>query len=122
MSTQKNVVAKTTIQEANQPAKIASIPVIRPFTNGEAPPLDERLHRLNVLFDLQKKYNGLKDSLLKLKSFKLGHNHETAYLTFRDEERNDFTTRNTEVMQEFLDFLQSVIERKIKEIEPKLIW
>lgn len=122
MSTQKNVAVKSTPAAENQPAKIANLPVLKQFSNGEAPPLEDRLHRLNVLFDLQKKYNGLKDSLLKLKLFKLGHDQETAYLSFRDEDRSEFSTRNTEVMQEFLNFIQSVIERKIKEIEPKLVW
>lgn len=105
-----------------EPAKIESLLVRMNKENEISISLEDRLHRLNVLFDLQKKYNALQASLQKLSVFKLTHDSETSVLRFRDDDHNEFSTGNAEVMAEFLDFLKETIKRKIKAIEPLLIW
>jgi len=88
----------------------------------ELPPLEDRLHRLNVLFNLQQKYNRLQQSLQRLGSFELSKDDETCSITFQDKNRNSFTTNNPELMPEFLKFLKETIKKKIKELEPQLKW
>ncbi len=85
-------------------------------------PLEERLHRLNQLFELQGKYNQLQASLLKLKSFQLGKEDDTCRITFTDKNRAEFTTSNQFLMPKFLAFVKAEIETKMKEIEPLLKW
>lgn len=122
MSTVKVVAEKKVTSAPAEEAKVSAI--IKSISQDKETflSLEDRLHRLNVLFDLQKKYNALQASLQKLTVFKLSHESETAVLRFRDDEHNEFSTGNTEVMSEFLDFLKGTIKRKIKEIEPLLIW
>lgn len=113
------IAAETTPEE---PAQVESLLIRMDNEKNVSLSLEDRLHRLNVLFDLQKKYNSLQNSLYKLKQFKLTHDGQTAYLSFRDEDRKEFSTQNPEVMQDFLEFLKTTIESKIKAIEPLLTW
>ena len=85
-------------------------------------PLDERLHKLNLLFEIQGKYNRLQTSLAKLKTFKVKKNGESSSLRITDDNRNDFSTGNSDVIEEVIKFMISTIEKKIKELEPKLTW
>lgn len=84
--------------------------------------LDERLHRLNQLFDLQSKYNRLQDSLQKLNEFEIKKDGERSRLSLADDNRNDFSTYNPEIIKEVTDFLKLRIKDKIKAIEPLLKW
>lgn len=93
----------------------------KPATN-DLPPLDERLHRLNQLFEIQGKYNRLQASLLKLKAFTFNREGDYKGLSIRDEEHNEFSTGNPEVCGEVIKFLVTTIEAKIKEVEPLLKW
>lgn len=122
MSTAKVVAEKKATPAPAEEAKISAIIKSMSQDNETSIPLEDRLHRLNILFDLQKKYNALQASLQKLTVFKLSHESESAVLRFRDDEHNEFSTGNTEVMSEFLDFLKETIKRKIKELEPLLVW
>ena len=84
---------------------------------------EDRLHKLNMLFDLQKKYLTLKNSQQKLLEFQMKSGDEDGcYLTIRDDNRNEFTTYNTGVIIEVLECLKNSINTKIKQIEPKLNW
>jgi hypothetical protein len=94
----------------------------KPFTSGEVPPLDDRLHRLNQLFDIQRKYNQYQTTLQKLNDFQLSQKVEDAHITFEDEDSNEFTTSNPEIMQDVLQFLKQTIQDKIKVLATKLIW
>jgi hypothetical protein len=85
-------------------------------------PLDDRLHRLNVLFDLQSKYNRLQDSLKRLNEFSFGKDSDYAGITIRDDNGKDFKTSNPEVTKEVVSFLTATIKTKIKSIEPQLKW
>lgn len=92
--------------------------------DSQAQPLDERLHRLNQLFELQTKYNRLQTSKQNLAEFKLKKDTETITLTLSDynSRGNDFTTKNPAVIKDILEFLREAIDSKIKAIEPLLKW
>ncbi len=116
---------KTQVQPSQTKAVLAAKPEtpIVPFSkDGELKPLEDRLHRLNLLFDLQRKYNKLQDSKLKLSAFTVKADGETSSLTIRDDQRNDFTTYNPEIIQEVVKFINERIQAKTKEIEPLLTW
>jgi hypothetical protein len=85
--------------------------------------LEDRLHRLNQLFDLQQKHTRLSGSLQKLNEFKLKKTDENVTLRISDVNRSsDFSTSNPDVIKEVLDFIKVTIEKKKKEIEPLLKW
>ena len=86
------------------------------------PPLEDRLHKLNVLFTIQSKYNRLKASLAKLEEFDLKSDKESCEIEFTDSKHNEWSTNNPAVMPEFLAFLKETIKKKIKELEPQLVW
>jgi len=112
--------------KTTSPEDVKTEPILVSFTPREqlsqVPNLEDRLHRLNVLFDLQRKYNQLQASLQKLNTFQLTHDSESGYIVFKDENRNEFSTGNVEVTKEFLAFVKATIQKKIKEIEPLLVW
>jgi hypothetical protein len=102
-----------------------TVPVVKLPVKEEKPtlPFEDRLHKLNMLFDLQKKYLTLKNSQQKLLEFQMKSGDEDGcYLTIRDDNRNEFTTYNTSVIIEVLECLKNSINTKIKQIEPKLNW
>jgi predicted DNA-binding protein YlxM (UPF0122 family) len=86
--------------------------------------LEDRLHRLNQLFEIQSKYNRLLASKQKLNEFKLVQKTENISLTIEDSSnRNvDFETKNPEVIAEVLECVRQAIDNKIKSIEPLLKW
>lgn len=100
------------------------LPLVTKKADSQAQPLDERLHRLNQLFELQTKYNRLQTSKQNLAEFKLKKDTETITLTLSDynSRGNDFTTKNPAVIKDILDFLREAIDSKIKSIEPLLKW
>jgi hypothetical protein len=92
---------------------------------GDLPPLDDRLHRLNQLFDLQSKYNRLAKSQQKLSEFKMKKGSENISLTLRDDDSRSsesFSTSNPDVIKAVLECLQTTIVAKRKELEPQLKW
>ena len=90
----------------------------------ELKPLEDRLHRLNELFALQTKYNRLQQSKANLSEFALKSDAENVTLELSDYNHRgkSFTTKNPVVIKEVLDFVVSTIDKKMKEIEPKLVW
>jgi hypothetical protein len=86
------------------------------------PPLEERLHRLNVLFDLQKRFNKLSETKLKLQKFEVAHNKENSELLLTDDDGNEFKTTNPEVIQEVKTIVLNIISKKEAEVAEKLNW
>lgn len=124
MSLTKNL-AETAKAAATKPevAKIQPVPVQTPKEEADKlPPLDERLHRLNQLFNLQEKYNRLQTSLIKLNEFEIKKDGERSRLSLADDSRNEFSTYNPEIITEVVDFLKKRIKEKTKSIEPLLKW
>ncbi len=103
---------------------IAKPPVVDAIKNEEKLlSFDEKFNKLNILFDLQKKYLTLKNSQQKLLEFQLKSNDENGcYLTIKDDNRNEFTTYNTSVIIDVMKCLSDSISLKIKELETKLTW
>lgn len=85
-------------------------------------PLDDRLHRLNQLFDLQAKHTRLLQSELKLKNFSLKKEEGSLEIVITDSDRNRFATSNPEVIAACVEFLKKTIVEKRKQVEPLLHW
>lgn len=86
-------------------------------------PLDDRLKRMNELFELQKKYNRLLSSKQKLAEFKMVKGEENITLSIEDgNSRKEFTTSNSDVVKEVMEFVSTKIDQRRKEIEPLLVW
>lgn len=90
----------------------------------DLPPLEDRLHRINKLFEVQGRYNRLLAAKQKLSLFKLNQKSENISLSIEDNGNrgNDFETRNPELIAEVLECVRITIDRKIKETEPLLKW
>ena len=72
----------------------------------ELPPLDERIHRLNILFDLQKQLTACQKSLNKLMEFKQEGDQDTISFHLEDNNRNEFNTSNQKLNRAVLNFTQ----------------
>lgn len=87
----------------------------------ELAPLEDRLHRLNVLFDLQKRFNRLHESRQKLDDFNLKANGETLRVTIEEINGNhEFNTTNSEVIKELIEFLKATITEKQKQLDAQI--
>lgn len=102
-------------------AQIATVPVVK-LDESKPQPLEDRLHRLNQLFELQTRYNRLQRSLQKLDEFKQETGAENLTLIFRNSERTEFSTTNPAVIAECIQHVKSTIKTKLKELEPQLKW
>jgi hypothetical protein len=132
MSTVKSLPASNGKKEEHKPAEtstpktqpVSTLSVVIPERKEteKLSPLEDRLHRLNQLFELQGKYYKLQESLQKLKSFKFKKNGDYSSLSIRDNDRSEFNTGNQEVIEEVVKYLIIAIDKKMKEIEPLLKW
>jgi len=110
-----------TTQDSKEP-KSAPIKINQPDTGIESS-LEDRLFKLNRLFELQTKYNRLEQSLTTLKEFDLKKEGENISLELYDEtSRRRFQTKNSEVVPEIVSALREIIIRRKKAIEPLLNW
>lgn len=131
-NTSKEAAATTngaTKQPLEEVKEILTKPADKPAAKSEKPqtdftiiPLSDRLHRLNVLFDLQMKYNKLQDTLAKLKAFQIKADKEDSELTIEDGNRNSFATTNSEVIEKVIWHLIETVQTKIKQLENQLTW
>ena len=131
MTTQKNGATIPTNGKAAPAVQpdgkgVATLQVVKPGKEekpGDPPPLEDRLMKLNRLFDLQGKYNRLEQSLTTLKEFDLKKDGENLQLELYDENtRKRFSTKNSEVIPEIIAALRETIQKKKKAIEPLLNW
>lgn len=104
-----------------QKAEIVTPPAVA-FPEIKLLPLEDRLHRLNQLFEMQQKYNRLQNSLQKLNEFELKKDGDRCNIRLQDDNRNEFSTGNPEIILEVTNFLKLKIKEKIKAIEPLLKW
>lgn len=97
---------------------------IEPTADQDLPPLEDRLLRINQLFEVQSKYNRLLASKQKLSQFTIAQKSENITLSIEDNgnRSNDFETRNPELISEVLECVRQTIDKKIKAIEPLLKW
>ena len=86
-------------------------------------PLEERLFRLDQLFELQTKFNHLQSTKQKLNDFKIKKGAENVSLKLEDTDRgHTFLTANAEVVQGVLNALTKEIDEKIATISDLLKW
>lgn len=123
MTTQKNgtaiptngkpVATTLTVATKTEPAKVVT----------DFPPLEDRILRINQLFDLQSRYNRLLKSQSKLAEFKLKKGEENVSLTIRDtQSREEFSTSNPELVNTVLDCVRVTVQDRKKALEPLLKW
>lgn len=130
MSTSANGAVKTAPKSTAPTVKLEVVPV-QPKTETPKPketaqdsaPLEDRLMRLNQLFELQSKYNRLQASKQKLAEFDLKKaDNITLSLDDYNNRSVSFETKNNEVIAEVIACLRKTIDDKIKAIEPLLKW
>ncbi len=103
---------------------IPPVPVAKKITEevAELPPIEDRLHKLNVLFDLQKKHSKLLDSKKKLTDFEIAQNKENSSLEISDDEGNEFTTTNPLVIAGVVKLILQIVNDKSKELEAQIVF
>jgi len=117
-----NGVKTAPVAEPVKPLTVVKDKPTKTELTADLQPLDERLHRLNQLFNLQTKYNKYTDSLQKLNEFEIKKDGERSSIRISDDSRNDFSTYHPEIVQEVVDFLKVRIKERIKSLEPQLKW
>lgn len=124
MTTQKNGVTIPTNGKKEEPglSVVPKVPsVIKVGDN--APPLEDRLLRLNQLFELQTRYNRLLKSQTKLSDFKMKKGEENISITIRDaHSREEFETKNPELIGSVLECVRITLIDKKNALEPLLKW
>ncbi len=122
MNALKKVEVTVTPKSNGEKITPPAIAVTTKKENETLPPLEDRLHRLNQLFNLQTQYNKLQESLQKLSDFEIKKDGERSRLSIQDDCRNEFSTYNTEIVEEVVKHLKIRIREKIKALEPQLKW
>jgi hypothetical protein len=108
----------------NLTAEVKPLKKVDSAESQDLPPLEDRLHRINQLFEVQGKYNRLLASKQKLNEFSMAQKSENITLSIEDNgnRSNDFETRNPELITVVLECVRQTIDSKIKAIEPLLKW
>jgi hypothetical protein len=119
--TQKPEETATTQKPAEHPAITAPLYSEKPGEKDQLPPFEDRMQRLSQLFEMQGKYEKLKQSDEKLKDFTIKGN-EGAELHLEDSEGNDFVTKNAEIVADVVKFLKQKIAEKRKALEAQIRW
>ena len=92
------------------------------FTS-DTTPLEDRMLRINQLFDLQSRYNRLLKSQSKLAEFKLKKGEENLSITIRDtQNREEFSTGNPELINTVIECIRVTVQDRKKALEPLLKW
>lgn len=91
----------------------------------ELKPLEDRIHRINQLWELQGKHTRLVESQVRLKKFLAGVEKDNLQIVIKCTDysaRDEFQTKNIAVIGEVLECLIKSTNEKIKDLEPLLIW
>jgi hypothetical protein len=91
----------------------------------ELKPLEDRMHRINQLWQLQGKHQRLNESLSRLKKFLAEAEKDNLQIVIKCTDysnREEFSTKNIAVIEDVLICLIETINVKIKAIEPELVW
>jgi len=126
MSTVQKTVPPTNGKAATSSplSTVKSETVIIPQKNetAKADSIEDKLHRLNVLFDLQKKYTKWQETRKNLEGFEIAQNKDNSTLELTDDEGNDFTTTNPIVIAEVVKLILQVVNSKMKEVEAQIVF
>lgn len=115
---------ETFLEEFHKEEK-EEVVVVKPIEKEveQIAPLEERLFRLDQLFELQTKFNHLQSTKQKLNDFKIKKGAENVSLKLEDSDRgHTFLTANAEVVQGVLNALTKEIDEKIATISDLLKW
>ena len=115
---------ETFLEEFHKEEK-EEVVVVKPLEKEveQIAPLEERLFRLDQLFELQTKFNHLQSTKQKLNDFKIKKGAENVSLKLEDTDRgHTFLTANADVVQGVLNALTKEIDEKIATISDLLKW
>lgn len=101
-------------------SKIPPAPFVPKVETEKLPSLEDRMHKLNVLFDLQKKYQKLQSSSSKLAEFEIASDKENSELCITDDDDNEFKTTNPVVIAEVVKLLQKTIKEKTQALDAQI--
>jgi hypothetical protein len=95
-----------------------------PQPQNDLKPLEDRMLRINQLWTLQGKHQRLIESQLRLKKFLAEVDKENLKLSIKSDDyrAEEFTTKNSVVIADVIDFLINATNEKIKQLEPLLNW
>lgn len=128
MTTQANEAKKNKEVKLSElaatPKPSTALAVVKTESQDNDPaPLEDRILRINQLFELQGKYNRLQKSRNKLNEFKMKKGEENLSFTIRDQHnREEFSTSNPELIAAVMDCVRVTVSDRIKALEPLLKW
>lgn len=83
---------------------------------SDLPPVEDRVLKVQQLFDLASKREKLQDSLKKLKSIKTSSDNRGLKIQIEDDS-NEWETFNTDAIKDCIVTLEATIKRKLEEVE-----
>ncbi|MFC4261925.1 hypothetical protein ACFOWM_03480 [Ferruginibacter yonginensis] len=88
----------------------------------ELPPLEDRLHKIDVLIDQQRRYLKLAETKTKLEKFETAHNRDNSELILSDDEGHEFKTTNPDVIKEVTKLVFKIVTEKAQVLADQLKW
>jgi hypothetical protein len=88
----------------------------------DAPPLEDRILKVEMLYDLTTRRETLLESQKKLNSFRLSSDGTRDTISLRDSKGNEFTTSNSAVVHSVFDVMKKTIAEKIAEVEAQILF
>ncbi len=111
--------------QAAAPVPAPKMEVVKPQPVSDQLPLDERLHKLNMLYSLHSKYNKLQESKLKLSEFETEKGDTPLTLNIFDNNSRhtvNFQTSNVEVIKEVIECVKKSIDNRLLALAPQIDW
>lgn len=96
--------------------KTVPLPSVEEKKLSDLPPVEDRVLRVQQLFDLTAKREKLQDSLKKLNSIKTSTESRDLKITIEDSD-NDWETFNTDAIKACIECMKETIKRKLDEVE-----
>ncbi len=113
---------KTTTVNPLSTVKTEAVTIPTKIEPAKTDSIEDRLHRLNVLFDLQKKFLKWQETRKNLNEFEIAQNKENSSLEISDDEGNEFNTTNPVVIAEVVKLILQVVNKKITEVEAQIVF
>jgi hypothetical protein len=98
---------------------VVAMPAKKSADTGEQPPLEDRILKIQILGDLVARREKLQESLKKITSLKFSSDGRADKLTIEDDE-NEWTTSNSELLKEVVGTIKTTIQKKIAEVDLQL--
>ena len=119
----KPVVANGTPQKtAVSPLAVSLAPAVTPKNESQkVETLEDKFHRLNILFDLQKKHGKCVEATRELTAFTIAQNKENSLLELSDDDGNEFSTKNPVIIAEVVKMVLAKLKEKTAELEAQIV-